>query len=262
MAASTVDRNTPVLYSWRQTVVPLAAAAVIPAGVMVAEDADGKAVNAANTVGLRVIGRAEHAADQTKGDTEITVGRGVYGFAMSAGLLAVAQATTDRRVYVVDNQTVGLASDASNLVVAGYLEMIAGNVAFVALGMFSNSLGADGDEVANGSPYGGAEIVIPYLIADAATGDIDITMKRKIEVIDVTCIKSNGAGAGNTMQLKKGAAVISNAIACDTDNAVTRAGSIDDANATLAVNDILRVTATRAAGTRDARVFVKCLFRA
>lgn len=106
--------------------------------------------------------------------------------------------------------------------------------------------------------------LVTHLIAipDAATGDVDVVITDKIEVLDVVCQKRAGAGAGNTMQIKNGANVISNAIACDTDNTITRAGTIDDANSVIAAGGTLRVTATRAAGTRTALVTVIGIKRA
>lgn len=106
------------------------------------------------------------------------------------------------------------------------------------------------------------EMIIPVTIPDAATGDIDIVVTDKFEVIGFTCIKRNGAGAANTMQLKNGATAVSDAVACATDNAVTNAATIDDASSTFAIGDTLRITATRAAGTRNAICLIRCLLRA
>lgn len=116
--------------------------------------------------------------------------------------------------------------------------------------------------LANNDTEPGFCMVHTFAVGDAATGDIDIVVKQKCEVVDVWCQKQNGAGAANTMQVKKGASAISDAIACATDNAITRAGSIDDANSTLNEGDTLRLTATRAAGTRNALVCVKVFVRA
>lgn len=109
----------------------------------------------------------------------------------------------------------------------------------------------------------GIEGVVTITVADAATSDIDFTMPEKFEVTDVTCIKRNGAGAGNTMQIKNAATAISDAIACATDDAVTRAGSIVDGAGTnvIAAGGTLRLTATRAAGTRNCQVFVYGVIR-
>ena len=109
----------------------------------------------------------------------------------------------------------------------------------------------------------GIPVALVFAVPDAVTGDIDIVVTEKIEVIDVICRKDAGAGAGNTMQVKNGATAISNAIACDTDKTITRAGTIDvtaSANV-IAAGGTLRLTATKAAGTRTATVTVLALIR-
>jgi hypothetical protein len=121
MAATTVDRNTPAKYIERQIRLPLKAATTIPAGAMVAVDATGAAVNAADTAGLIVMGRAEHRASAADGDTEIVVARGAFWYANNGN---VVQATIGSLVEVIDNQTVGLAADGVNNVVAGYCEEV------------------------------------------------------------------------------------------------------------------------------------------
>lgn len=103
---------------------------------------------------------------------------------------------------------------------------------------------------------------IPVSVPDAATGDIDIVLATKFEVVDVVCQKRNGAGVGNAVTVKSGANAISNAIACDTDTALTRAGTIDDANSTIAQGGTLRLSCTRAAGTRNSLVLVYGFVRA
>lgn len=107
-------------------------------------------------------------------------------------------------------------------------------------------------------------VSIPVTIPDAATGDVDIVLEEKFEVVDVTCIKRNGAGAGNTVTVKNTATAITNAIACDTDDAVTRAGSIVDGAGTnvIAAGGTLRLSCTRAAGTRNSQVLVHGYIRA
>jgi hypothetical protein len=104
--------------------------------------------------------------------------------------------------------------------------------------------------------------VIPVSIPDAATGDVDVVMATKFEVVDVVCQKRNGAGAGNTVTVKSGANAISDAIACATDNAITRSGTIDDANSTIIQGGTLRLSCTRAAGTRNSLVLVYGFIRA
>jgi hypothetical protein len=116
--------------------------------------------------------------------------------------------------------------------------------------------------VADNNTAPGATVVHVFKVPDAATGDIDIIVTDKIEVIDVVVQKQNGAGAANTMQIKNGATAITDAIACAVDNAITRAGTIDDSQSVIAAGGTLRLTATRAAGTRNALVTVIGIKRA
>lgn len=98
---------------------PVAATTLISAGALVALDASGNAVNAADTAALRVIGRAEQTVDNTAGsagDLTINVARGCFLFANSAGQ-AVTAAYKDKYVYVEDNETVAISS--TNFIVAG-----------------------------------------------------------------------------------------------------------------------------------------------
>ena len=105
---------------------------------------------------------------------------------------------------------------------------------------------------------------IPVLVPDAATGDIDIVLATKFEVTDVVCVKRNGAGTGNTVTVRNSATAISDAIICATDDAVTRAASIIDGAGTnvIAVGGTLRLSCTRAAGTRNSQVFIYGFIRA
>jgi predicted DNA-binding protein (UPF0251 family) len=103
---------------------------------------------------------------------------------------------------------------------------------------------------------------IPIVVTGAETADVDIVMETKFEVIRVDCLKRNGAGAANTMQVKRGSTAISNAIACAVDNTLTSSGTIDDAQSTLAEGETLKLTATYAAGTLDALVLVYGFIRA
>lgn len=103
---------------------------------------------------------------------------------------------------------------------------------------------------------------VTFDVPDAVTGDIDIVLATKFEVVRVDCLKKNGAGAANTMQIKNGADAISNAIACAVDNTLTSSGTIDDAYSTVAQGGTLRLTATKSAGTRDALVIVYGFVRA
>lgn len=121
MAATTNDRNTLAKYIERQVRLPLAAATDIPAGVMVATNASGLAVNASDTAGLIVWGRAEHRAKTTDGDTEVIVSRGAFWYANDG---TIVQADVGTLCTVLDNQTVSKAATTANDIGAGYIEEV------------------------------------------------------------------------------------------------------------------------------------------
>lgn len=87
---------------------PLAAATKIFQGVQVALDASGNAVNASDTAGLRVIGRAEETVDNTggsAGDLSINVKVGTFKWANS-GTQALDPDDKGKICFVEDNTTV------------------------------------------------------------------------------------------------------------------------------------------------------------
>jgi hypothetical protein len=103
----------------------------------------------------------------------------------------------------------------------------------------------------------GVDMIIPVTFGDVASGDTDFTVSEPLEVLDVWALKRNGAGAANTVNLKKAAATITGDMTVAVDNAVTRATSIDDAASTFARGDTLRFTRVRAAGTYNMQVFLR-----
>ncbi len=271
MTATTTDRNSPAAYLQRQGHAPLVASAAVPAGVIVALNADGKVPDggSSDTAGLIVVGRSEHNADQAEGDDELTYSRGVYGFIMSAALAAVAQANVGRTVYLDDNQTIGLASDTVNMIPVGKLEAIGEDgLGYVSIGLDSGTVasstnGASVGNVADGNLIGGIPVIHVITVGDVATGDTDEVLADKTEIIGTWCQKTNGAGAANTMQLQTGGGVaISDAMACAVDNAITYAASLDDENTVIAAGGTLRVHHVKAAGTGNGRVFVLGIKRA
>lgn len=72
------------------------------------------------------------------------------------------------------------------------------------------------------------------------------TMTRAATFVDCTVI-ARASQSGGTLTIGKGASAITNAIVAATDTNVTRAGTIDDANYSLAVGDSLRFTTAGAA---------------
>lgn len=118
--------------------------------------------------------------------------------------------------------------------------------------------------VANNNTAPGTLVTHVVAVPDAATGDVDVVITDKIEVIDVVVQKQGGAGgAANTVQVKNGANVISDAISINiADTTLARAATIDDAQSTIAAGGTLRVTRTKAGGNAAALVTVIGIKRA
>lgn len=109
MSAATADINTP-RRDGRQYSFPLAAAQIIYAGAIVALNASGYAVPAANTAGLKVVGRATEQVDNSggaAGDLSVPVDAGVFGLSYSG--LTIADIGKD--VYISDDNTVAASGD-------------------------------------------------------------------------------------------------------------------------------------------------------
>lgn len=121
MAATTNDRNSPAIFIERQIVLKLEPAADIPDGVIVCSNANGNAVNGADTAGLITQGRAAHRATYANGDREITVERGCFLFANDG---TIVQADVGKLCTILDNQTVSKAATTANDIGAGYIEEV------------------------------------------------------------------------------------------------------------------------------------------
>ena len=91
----------------------------------------------------------------------------------------------------------------------------------------------------------GAPVVIKKAITADATSEVSVTIPFAMEVIDVVvqCTASNGSG---TLILKKGSTAVTDAIACATDKAIVRAGTIDDAQSTFAAGEAVSIDANGA----------------
>lgn len=112
MAALSAPRNTRFAVGDQ---VRLTAAGTIYAGGLVCANASGAAVAAADTAGLKIIGIAEQTV--ASGET-VVVRRGVFPLENDTNA-PVTAASIGKLVYVLDDQTVTLASGATNDVVAG-----------------------------------------------------------------------------------------------------------------------------------------------
>ena len=114
------DRNT-ALKDLILVSILIAASTIIEAGKMLAVNAAGYALPAADAAGLKVIGRSEEAVDNSSGangDKSVMVRRKKAFLFLNDGTNAVTQAHLFTDVYVKDAQTVS-SNGGINSIVAG-----------------------------------------------------------------------------------------------------------------------------------------------
>ncbi len=118
MSALTKDRDT-VRKEGAYASYPVEGGAVIYAGSMVCIGADGYAIPASDTAGLKFIGVSRQYVDNSagaSGSVQVEVWRrGCFNLAASGITLSNA----GDPVYVLDNQTVGLTAASTNHVACG-----------------------------------------------------------------------------------------------------------------------------------------------
>jgi hypothetical protein len=109
------------------TAHPVKAAANIYKGSLVCAGTDGYAVPGADATGYTFLGVALEEADNTNGQSGDLLVRvqtqGVFSFGKSG---TITQANIGANVYVVDDQTVGLAATTTYDVLCGRLEALDG----------------------------------------------------------------------------------------------------------------------------------------
>jgi hypothetical protein len=259
--ALAADRKTTVTAgaAARERRHKVGAAVKIYKGAAICRNAAGYAVPAADTLGLLFLGWAQEQVDNTSGAdgaVDVLYLTGVSVKMLNDGGSAVAQANLGKRVWIKDDQTVRGTPGAG--VTIGIAESIEADGQIVIYGEPGPGATVDGTAVATVSDTqtaAGIPEVYVFNIADVATADYDRVVDQKFEVTDVVVHKI-GAGAANTAQVKNAATAITDAIAAAVDKAVTRAGTIDDAQSTILAGGTLRVTATKAAGSGAMKVFV------
>lgn len=218
MTALTQARNTPSLFGDRLE-PPVAAAATIHQGSLVCLDASGNAVPGSTATGLKAIGRAGEAADNSAGaagDTRVLVEPGVFRWANSAGADAIDRGLIGRVCWIVDDQTVaatpagGTRSPAGTVwdvdalgvwVRSGPAETAAaGGTVHLTLAVPS-LVGADAGVVRLPSPVAGTVTAVRTVLNGAlATGDATLTAKIGATAITggVVTIAQSGSAAGVT----------------------------------------------------------------
>lgn len=120
MTATTTDRATKESFNnGLIRPIPLTASTKIPGGVIVmVVSGTGTALNGADTLNGLVMGISTQLVDTALGHTSCPVKRGRFWLGNNGNVLA---ANIGQQCTIVDNQTVGLAADTTNDVVAGLI---------------------------------------------------------------------------------------------------------------------------------------------
>lgn len=121
-----------------------------------------------------------------------------------------------------------------------------------------SSLGLIPATVANAQVAPGLPVVHRIDVADATTGNVDVTLTYKTRVTDVLVVKTAGnGGSGNTIAVNNGSNAITNSIDANiNDTVVARAGNINDAYHEIAAGGTLRVVRTKSSGNAACIVYV------
>jgi hypothetical protein len=114
------------------TAHPVKAATKIYKGSLVCADSTGYAVRGADSAGCVFLGIAIEEADNSSGANGALSIRvqtsGVFSFAKSG---SITQASLGSALYIVDDQTVGLAATTTNDIACGRLEALDGSDAWL-----------------------------------------------------------------------------------------------------------------------------------
>lgn len=136
MAALTRDFDAPHKYKERKQVLKMKASTKIYAGSMVSViSGTGYAIPAADTASHVVQGRAEEQVDNSAGADgakTIAVARGCFRYNNNG---SITVANVGQNATVVDDNTVGLAAQTTNDIVAGRIEEVDDVGVWVSIGI-------------------------------------------------------------------------------------------------------------------------------
>jgi hypothetical protein len=120
LTATTTDRATKESFNaGLGRPIPLTASTKIPGGVMVMVVAGtGTALNGADTANGVLMGISTQLVDTTLGHTSCPYKKGRFWLGNNGNITA---ANIGQQATIVDNQTVGLAADTTNDVIAGLI---------------------------------------------------------------------------------------------------------------------------------------------
>jgi hypothetical protein len=117
--------------------------------------------------------------------------------------------------------------------------------------------GVDVRTVASANVVGGIPVVHIVPIANAASGDTNVTLMHKTRVTGARVVLTATGNAGNTYTIKNAGNAITDAITPGaTDTTVSDAATIDDAHHEIAAGGTLRVSHVRAGGSAAAVCYV------
>lgn len=171
-------------------------------------------------------------------------------------------------LYYVDADTPKLSKKNTGYLFGFAMEAIlAGQTATIRVRKVSPGFSTPADATLNGAKVaavadanviGGVPVLHRIDVADAATGDVDVTLTYKTRVVEAWAVKTGAnGGAANTIQVKNGANAITDAMSINiNDTLIVRAASIDDAQHEIAAGGTLRVTRTKAGGNAACTVYV------
>lgn len=121
MAALSADRRVPIRAA-EDFEFPVAASTQIFAGALVCINASSLAVNGTAATGLKCVGIADQAANNSAGlasAMRVKVRRGCFPFANSTSTDAITLADIGADCWIVDNQTVAKTNGSASRSVAG-----------------------------------------------------------------------------------------------------------------------------------------------
>jgi hypothetical protein len=113
---------------------------------------------------------------------------------------------------------------------------------------------AGSDAVGAGNVRLGLAMMVTIQVGNVGDGDIDFVVTDAFELVRAECVKRNGASAGGSNRVQKGATPITEVLDAAVDNAVDVAAVLDDAGSTFAAGDTLRIVHVKGAGTGNADI--------
>lgn len=185
---------------------------------------------------------------------DLPLARGFILRGSATGFAEALDANDSGKILVGDGTdiaSVAVSGDAT-LAANGALTVGAGAITLAKIAAASLD-GTINKVVADVNIIGGLPVLHRIDVPAGVTGDVDVVLTHKTRVVDVWLVKRVAAGGGaGTIQVKNGAAAISNALSIDiADQTIARALTLDDANWEIAAAGTLRVTRTRTASTDE-----------